>query len=211
MEDVKPFKSTLNFDKERGIFVLKNVRLSYPKLFRPVSFQGQDGSAPRYGASFIAILEKDDADRLAKWIESTCMTAFKRKLPSDKVFARNGDDTGKPENAGAIVFSASEAADKRPMVYNRSGILTQSDSEVYGGCMVDAIIRPWTMDNQYGKRLNASLVAVKFVGDNAPFGAPPVPVADIFGVDPNQTHNSGPIDDGYEPPPEQGSTEVDPW
>lgn len=217
MEDVKPFTSTLSFDKERGVFILKNVRLSYPKLFKPVPFQGQEGSAPRYSANFIANLSREETDRLFAWFKKLSEEKFKKQIPVDKLFARRGDDTGKPENAGAIVFAASETMDKRPMVYNRHGKLTQSDAEVYGGCMVDAIIRPWSMDNSFGKRINASLVAVKFVGDNTPFGAPPIPVADIFGVDPNQSlPDAAPADGGssdydYPPPQIEPSYEPDPF
>ena len=210
MEDVKPFTSSISFDKERGTFMLKNVRLSYPKLFRPVAFQGQDGSAPRFGANFIAHLPKEEVDRLFSWLKKLSEEKFKRQIPSDKVFARNGDDTGKPENAGAVVFSASEVAEKPPAVYNRHGKLTKSEADVYGGCMVDAIIRPWAMDNNFGKRINASLVGVKFVGDNTPFGAPPVPVAEMFGVDPDQ--QAPEVTDDYPEPPIAGAaTEPDPW
>jgi hypothetical protein len=48
--------------------------------------------------------------------------------------------------------------------------------------MVDAVIRPWAQDNQWGKRVNASLVAVKFAGDNEPFGLPPIDDAELLGV-----------------------------
>lgn len=219
MSDVKPFTSTINFDRERGVLVLKNVRLSYPKLFRAVAGKSNDGKPqePKFGAAFIANLSAEDKEKIFKFVRDWSIREFKVKFSSEKYFVRDGDDLGKPESIGAVVFNASERADRRPMVYDRHGKLTSSEGDVYGGCMVDAIIRPWMQNNDFGKRINASLVGVKFVGDNEPFGAPPVPVADMFGVDPNQQYNetapaAASDDYGYEPPPEQGrATEPDPW
>lgn len=46
----------------------------------------------------------------------------------------------------------------------------QAQQMFYGGCIVSIQVRPWLMDNEYGKRINAGLVAVQFKKDGTPFG-----------------------------------------
>ena len=51
----------------------------------------------------------------------------------------------------------------------------------YAGCYVNAIIRVWAMDNEHGKRINASLEAVQFLRDGEAFsGSAPVDVDEEF-------------------------------
>jgi hypothetical protein len=62
-------------------------------------------------------------------------------------------------------------SDKRPGVVNRDMTpLTKDDNKPYAGCYVNATVRIWGQDNQYGKRINAALRAVQFVKDGKPFG-----------------------------------------
>jgi hypothetical protein len=44
------------------------------------------------------------------------------------------------------------------------------DGIVYAGCYVNATIRLWGQDNQYGKRINAQLRAIQFVKKGDAFG-----------------------------------------
>lgn len=220
MPNPNEFTSKMVVDRARGVIVLKNVRLSYPALFRPKSMTAPDGkqTAPKYGAVFITHLPNAERDELLDLITHVFQSKCPGKtLAADKKFARRGDDTGKPEYAGAIVISASESVERPPKVYNRAGKITASEAEVYSGCMVDAVIRPWAQDNQWGKRVNASLVAVKFVGDNEPFGLPPIDDAELLGVEPGQAPvvtapaAAPAADTGYQSGPYSDPGEVDPW
>ena len=200
MDPFKPFNSKVEDSIEvDGTLVFRNVRLSYPHIFRPFS---QQGGEPRFSMAGIANLPAEQRQKMVEIIRALIKRRLGEKgnIPADRWFLRNGDDTGKAENAGCLVFNASEKPDNRPAVYNRFGVTTASEAEVYAGCMVDAIIRPWIQDNSFGKRVNASLVAVKFVGDNTPFGAPPVDVASVFGVAAGQElpapEPEGLVDDG---------------
>jgi tripartite-type tricarboxylate transporter receptor subunit TctC len=48
-------------------------------------------------------------------------------------------------------------------------VLTEDDNKPFAGCYVNATIRLWAQDNQYGKRINAQLRAVQYVKDGAAF------------------------------------------
>ena len=79
---------------------------------------------------------------------------------------------------------------KRPGVVDRDlSPLTAEDGKPYAGCYVFATIRLWAQDNQWGKRINASLRNVQFIKDGEAFGEKPVapdedftPVEDGEGV-----------------------------
>jgi hypothetical protein len=53
---------------------------------------------------------------------------------------------------------------------------------MYGGCYVNAAIKPWLQENQYGRGVRCDLVAVQFAGNGEPFGAGATDVSGIFGA-----------------------------
>lgn len=54
---------------------------------------------------------------------------------------------------------------------------------IYDGCIVDAKVEVWTQQNKFGRRINCSLLGVKFVGDGEHFGGGSGPAsADDFSV-----------------------------
>jgi hypothetical protein len=147
---------------------LGSVRLSFPSLFKPASFNGE--STGKYEATFI--LSKDEhADAIGQ-IKSQItelMKELKTKLPADKVCLRDGDETGRPEMAGCYSLKASTK--KRPIVVNRDKTpITEDDNVVYAGCYVNAIVSLWAQNNGFGKRVNCQLDGVQFVRDGEPFG-----------------------------------------
>ena len=191
-----PFNSRLEFLRgEDGALVaikLHEVRLSYPKIFKAEADKNNPASVPKFSSSFIANLNEADKAELGKFLKQAANQSFKKMLGADRFFAKNGDLSGKPEYEGFTIFNASEGERNPPKVYNRHGMLTKSEREVYSGCIVTAVIRPWVQDNQFGQRINASLLGIRFIADNEPFGAPPVDVASMLGCDPNQAE---PVDD----------------
>ena len=68
-------------------------------------------------------------------------------------------------------MSIKASSGKRPMVIGTDRApLTEDDGKPYAGCYVNAIVELWGQDNQFGKRVNANLLAVQFVKDGTPFG-----------------------------------------
>lgn len=162
-----------------GTILVKNVRCSYPHVFKPSSFEG---SEPAY--SITGLMPKADSHKaihalLLKQIEKVMADAKIKALPADKKFLRDGDETDKPENEGCWTLSAREK--KRPAVRDRDkSVLSSEDADkIYGGCYVNILIRPWAQNNQFGKRVNSNLVAVQFVKDGEAFGEGRISDAEI--------------------------------
>ena len=164
---------------------MQNVRLSFPNLFQTASFGGND--TEKYDATFI--LDKKDHKKIIKEIQTGMQELadekFKGTLPQDdKLCLKDGDDTLRDELHGAYSLKASTK--KRPMVLNRDKTpITEEDNVIYAGCYVHGIISLWLQDNQYGKRINASLDGVMFASAGEPFGAPGIDADefDAFGDD----------------------------
>lgn len=147
--------------------MLKNVRLSFPSLFKRSTFNGEEG---KFEATFL--LPKTDTktvDKINDLIDNALKEA-KVKVPQDKRFIKDGDDIDYDGYAGHWAIKAS--SNSRPMIIDRDkSILAEDDEKPYAGCYVNAQISVWVMNNQYGKRVLANLSGVQFVKDGEPFGS----------------------------------------
>lgn len=178
-------------DKENlGEVRLKNVRLSFANLFEPQQgimdeATGKRGE-PKYNCSFL--IPKDTADGKA------IMAALKKasaevkeakwgknqpNLKPEKLCVRDGDLEAYDGYAGHFYVSSSNS--RQPVLVDRDRSPLQKESgKLYSGCYVNAIVRIWAQDNQYGKRVNASLEAVQFLRHGEAFGAKPVDAMKAF-------------------------------
>ena len=165
-------------EKAKTKVILKDVRLSYPSLFKPKAF-GKGVGQPSYQANFLidkesklgkqlidAVDDAIEAAREAKW------GSKQPKIKSDKICFKDGDkmeDAG-PEMEGMMVLTARNY--KKPTVRDRDKTeLVEADGLPYGGCYVDASLNIWAQDNEYGIRINCSLNGVRFRRDGEAFGA----------------------------------------
>lgn len=160
---------------------LNNVRLSFPALWEPR--KGPDAtSKPAYQAAFI-LDKKDNAEEIAAVkaaIAAIVKDSFKGKQPP-KIALRDGAEKPDVDGYGETVMFINSRSDKRPHVIGRKmEQLAESDGKPYAGCYVNASIRLWAQDNQYGKRINAQLRAVQFVKDGDEFGDSAVDVNKEF-------------------------------
>lgn len=161
--------SKVIFNQDQGTIQIKDVRLSYPHLFKP--WAQNDDQDKKYSARFLLPRETHGAEikAIQQYLTKMMSEKFKARIPLDKLFMRDGDATGKPEDEGCWYISASDSI--RPQVVGKKREpLTEEDDVVYAGCYVNVLIRPWAQDNKYGKRINANLVAVQFVRDGERFG-----------------------------------------
>ena len=171
--------SKVIFNEEQGTIQIKDVRLSYPHLFKP--WAQNDDQDKKYSARFLLPTATHGAEikAIQQYLTKMMAEKFKARIPLDKLFMRDGNATGKPEDEGCWYISASDSI--RPQVVGkRREPLTEEDDVVYGGCYVNVLIRPWAQDNKFGKRINANLVAVQFVRDGERFGAARPDVNDHF-------------------------------
>ena len=148
--------------------ILKNVRVSFPSLFKKGSFNGEE---TKYEATFL-LNKEEHADSIAE-IKAQIADLVKvnlkgAKVPADKLCLRDGDEVEYDGYAGC--YSIKCSTKKRPIVIDRDrSPLTEDDNKPYGGCYVNASIDLWVQNNAYGKRVNSTLLAVQFAKDGAPF------------------------------------------
>jgi hypothetical protein len=147
---------------------LKNVRLSFPSVFRKAVF---DGVETKYEATFL--LCKESHGELIKQIKSDISQRIKNdlkgvKLSPDRICLKDGDDFEYAGYAGCMSLKASN--NKRPMLIDRDkSQLSEEDEKLYAGAYVNAVVELWVQNNGYGKRINANLLGVQFFKDGEPF------------------------------------------
>lgn len=183
-----------------GEVILKNVRLSFPSLFKPYAQESDDGEDREvFKASFL--IPKNDPEGNLKKIKAAAEQAKIKKwgadpkqwpkLKADRVCLRDGDEENWDGYAGHMYLSASSPVTRPPSVVtnrkDKDGRWIEAKvgqaGAPYAGCFVNAIVRVWVQDNKYGKRINASLESVQFRSDGEAFGAAPVDPNDKFDDD----------------------------
>lgn len=159
---------------------LVNVRLAFPALFEAKTVNGE--GKPAFSASLLldpsdpqvkTVNQAIDAVAKEKW-GAKADAVLKTMRATDKVCLHDGDLKEQYDGfAGNLYISSRSAA--RPLVIDANkSPLTEKDGKPYAGCYVNASIELWAQDNNYGKRVNASLRGVQFLRDGDAFagGAP---------------------------------------
>lgn len=154
---------------------LKNVRLAFPNLFEAKAVNGEGD--PRFSASFLMDPKHPAVAELQKAFETVGKEKWGAKWPQvkkelelkDRTALHDGDT--KAEYAGFEGMMFVNAGNKvRPLVIDRDkSPLIAADGKPYAGCYVNASIELWCQDNNYGKRINASLRGVQFLKDGDAF------------------------------------------
>lgn len=184
-----------------GEIRLKDVRLSFAQIFEPKKFGAQDDSKPRYSCSFLFAKDTPSGIQNEKLVRETIKAVATEKwgknmpkLKENMFCFRNGDNEDWDGYAGHWYVSAARPGDGTPPVivdHDPSKPLTAKDGRPYSGCYVNAIVRIYAQDNQYGKRINASLEAIQFLRHGEAFGAAPVDATEKFEVVEDDTDTIG--------------------
>lgn len=154
---------------------LTNVRLAFPQLFEAKTVNGE--GKPAFSAAFLI----DPADPQVKAIHAAIEQVAKDKWGAkadamlkqmrgtDKVALHDGDLKSAYDGfPGNLYISARSAT--RPLVINTDKTpLIEADGKPYAGCYVNASVELWAQDNNYGKRINASLGGIQFAKDGDAF------------------------------------------
>ena len=177
------------------IIFLSNVRLSFPHLAEPQKQVNEQTGQTRisYNAEFLMLqdhpgfaqfMKRYGELALAKWAEHTNtvmqMIQVDRKLRcfglgTEKVNKK----TFKPYDGYAGQFYISANKDQMPQMIKPDGSAVDAANtmeyqalarKLYGGCYVNAAIRPWPQDNKHGRAIRCELIAVQFANDGEPFG-----------------------------------------
>lgn len=172
-------------DDKVGEVFLKNVRLSFADIFTAKSVNGGEA---RFSANFLLDPEtKSGSANIAK-CEKAIEDAIEKKWPGKSIrlkeakkAMRSGDDEDWEGYAGMMYVSA--ANKKRPVLIDRQRQpVAEEDDILYSGCYVNAIVRFYAHEREdSGKRVNASLEAVQYVGKGERFGGgTPIDVNEAF-------------------------------
>lgn len=166
------------------VIKLPNVRLSFPRLFKPKAFR--EGQEPRFESTFLLDPSDKVHAKIIKQIETTADEIleehFGKKVPK-KIELCFGDGDDKDYDGYEGMFYISTSNKTRPTVVARDRTpLVEEDGKPYAGCYVNGSITLWVMDNEFGKRVNANLRAVQFVKDGEAFGVKPVDADEEFDV-----------------------------
>jgi len=167
--------------KNDSSIIIKNVRLAFPDLREAVQFEGKGPFS--YKAVFLvqpgsdsdkAILAAIEKAAKAKWGEKATAILNQAKASGSQKFCYvDGNMKAYDGFAGNMALSTSRSQDDgAPLLIGRGGptdILTPESGKPYGGCFVNAKVQVWAQDNQFGKAIRCTLVAVQFVRDGDAF------------------------------------------
>lgn len=168
---------------------LRNVRLSFPALFKPRAFE--PGKDPTHQATFL-MPRQGDPEKNLELVKQGIALVVKNGLRgvhpgADRVCVRSGKEKGERgiDGYNADIAYLSANSKKRPIVVDRDLTpLTGEDGRPYGGCYVNASVRLWAQDGvknpKWGKRVNAQLRAVQFWAEGEPFGESSVDANEEF-------------------------------
>jgi hypothetical protein len=165
-------------------FLLKNVRASFPVLFKGEQFNGEGKF--RCGVSLLVPHDHpqvkqinagiDEAAAL-KWKDKAAVT-LKGARAKDKLCLRDGDLKAKYDGyEGNLVLSANcqggdtERECVKPQVFTaeRVEVTDPNANPIYSGCYVNALVEIYA-DSRFGDGVFAKLVGIQFDHDGDAFG-----------------------------------------
>lgn len=154
---------------------LNNVRGAFLEVFEAKQVNGE--GKPSFSATVLLeptdkqldILEKAALEvARGKW-GAKADQVVKACKGQDKWITHDGDLKSQYAGFEGMVY-VNARNPVRPLVIDRDkSPLTAQDGKPYAGCYVNVSLELWAQDNQYGKRVNASLGGVQFVKDGDRF------------------------------------------
>lgn len=155
-----------------GTIFIEWVRFSYPHLDKPWKKKGDEGKAK---FSIVSLLGKKTHAAAIELVQERIDELLKenkiKKLKSDRIFMRDGDDSDQDEYEGFMTVNAREER-RPPLRDRRNEVVDPEDAgDVFRpGFWGAVLIRPWFMNNDWGKRVNAGLSSVQFLMKDEEFG-----------------------------------------
>ena len=189
-----------------SVIYLSDVRLSFPHLIEPQRQVNQTTGKERisYNAEFILPQSNPGLAEfmrvygelaLTKWGEHAnqvmqliqqdrklrCYGSGDEKvnkktfLPYDGYQGQYYITAGRDTPPQVIQADGTPVDPQNTMAYQQLGRL------MYGGCRVNAAIKPWLQDNTHGRGVRCDLVAVQYLKDDEAFGEGNVDASGMFG------------------------------
>ena len=154
---------------------LNAVRLSFPQLFEAKTVNGE--GKPAFSAAFL-ISPKDSQIAMINTAITTVAAEkwgakadaiLKTIRAADKTCLHSGDLKSNYDGFEGMMYISARNPLKPSVVDTNRSPLVAEDGRPYAGCYVNAVLELWTQDNNYGKRVNATLMGVQFYKDGESF------------------------------------------
>jgi len=154
---------------------LNAVRLSFPQLFEAKTVNGE--GKPAFSAAFlispkdpqIAMLNTAITTVAAEKWGAKADAILKTIRAADKTCLHSGDLKSNYDGFEGMMYVSARNPLKPYVVDLNKTPLVAEDGRPYAGCYVNAVLELWTQDNNYGKRINATLMGVQFYKDGESF------------------------------------------
>lgn len=152
--------------------VLKMTRGAFLQIWEPKPFGG-DGDPACSGCFLIDPNTPEGAANIKLMnaaIEQVASEKWKEKAPAmvktlrakDALCLHDGSSKAEYDGFDGMMYVAARNK-SRPHILDRDrNPLTEADGRPYSGCYVNVSLDIWPQENQYGKRINAKLLAVQF-------------------------------------------------
>jgi hypothetical protein len=189
------------------IVFLSNVRLSFPHLADPQKQVNEITGATRisYNCEFLMpqdhpgfqqFMARYGALALDKWKEhAQAVMSMIQQDRKTRCFGQGSEKVNKKTfqpydgYAGNVYITAGR--DSAPQMIQADGTAIDPNNtmayqtlarKMYGGCRVNAAVKPWTQDNKHGRGIRCDLIAVQFAADDKPFGEGVADASNLFGA-----------------------------
>jgi hypothetical protein len=189
------------------VIFLSSVRLSFPHIVEPQRKVNEQTGKERISYNCEFIMPKDHAG-LAQFMQRYgVMASEKWKEHANTVMAMIQQDrksrcfglgeekinkkTFQPYDGYAGMAFISAGRDTPPQIIQADGTpvdpantmaYQQLTRKMYGGCRVNAAVKPWLQENSHGRAIRCDLIALQFAADDTPFGEGSVDASGMFGA-----------------------------
>lgn len=189
------------------IIFLSNVRLSFPHLAEPQKQVNEQTGTTRisYNCEFLMpqehpgfqqFMQRYGALALEKWKEHA--QAVMQMILNDRktrCFGKGEEKVNRknfqPYDGYAGNMFITAGRDSAPQMIQADGSAVDPNNtmayqalarKMYGGCRVNAAVKPWAQDNKHGRGIRCDLIAVQFAADDKPFGEGAADASSLFGA-----------------------------
>lgn len=189
------------------VIFLSNVRLSFPNLAEPQKRKDPQTGEERISYNCELILPRDHAglgqfmQRYAalaseKWKEhaqtvmnmiqqdrkSRCFGVGEEKVKQSTLQPYDGYPGNYFITVGNRLQPQMIGPDGKPAEVGNTMAYQMLARKLYGGCRVNAAIKPWLQENKHGRGVRCDLIAIQFAADDTPFGESMPDVSGMFGA-----------------------------
>lgn len=189
------------------VIYLSDVRLSFPNLAEPQKQRNEQTGAERISYNCELIMPRDHQGyaQFMQVYARAIQEVFKEHAGSVMQMIQN-DRKSRCFGAGeekvnkktfqpydgypGMVFITAGSKNPPQMIQGDGSPVDPTNTmayqalarKMYGGCRVNAAVKPWVQKNQHGNGIRCDLIAIQFLRDDKPFGEGAVDVSGMFGA-----------------------------